>query len=212
MAVVFCDVVSSTEVRARLGDTDADTWFGDLLRHIGEVVADANGSVVKSLGDGVMAVFTSAGAALDAAVAMQQVAAMHGWTHHDEPARLRVGVSIGDVSSNNDDGVDDYNGMPVVEAARLCGAALPDEILAAELVRILVGSRSDHVMDTVGEYTLMGISAPVRVVRVGWDSPDGAAIGHRLYGCVSRGVGRRPEGSVRGSSCAGLGAARRVEA
>ena len=37
MAVVFCDVVSSTEVRDRLGDTRADTWFADLLRRLGDV-------------------------------------------------------------------------------------------------------------------------------------------------------------------------------
>ena len=171
MAVVFCDVVSSTEVRDRLGDTRADTWFADLLRRLGDVTVDANGSVVKSLGDGVMAVFTSAGAALDAAVAMQQSAVMHGWTHPDETARLRVGVSIGDVAKTTDDGVDDYNGMPVVEAARLCSAATPDEILASEVVRVLVGSRNEHAIEPVGEYTLKGISTPVRVVRVWWERP-----------------------------------------
>ncbi len=171
MAVVFCDVVSSTEVRDRLGDTQADAWFGDLLRRVGDAVVDANGSVVKSLGDGVMAVFTSAGAALEAAVAMQQASVAHGWAHPAEPARLRVGVSIGDVSASTDDGVDDWNGMPVVEAARLCSAAQPDEILATDVVRVMVGSRSDHEMTSLGEYSLKGISAPVQVVRVGWDRP-----------------------------------------
>ncbi len=172
MAVVFCDVVSSTEVRDRLGDTQADAWFGDLLRRVGDAVVDANGSVVKSLGDGVMAVFTSAGAALEAAVAMQQASVAHGWAHPAEPARLRVGVSIGDVSASTDDGVDDWNGMPVVEAARLCGAAQPDEILATEVVRVMVGSRSDHEITALGEYSLKGISSPVPVVRVGWDRPS----------------------------------------
>lgn len=171
MAVVFCDVVSSTEVRDRLGDTRADTWFGDLLRHIGGAVVEANGSMVKSLGDGVMAVFTSAGAALDAAVAMQQAAVGHGWRYPSEPARVRVGISIGDVSSTTDDGTEDWHGMPVVEAARLCAAAEPEEILAAEVVRVLVGSRTDHRMTPVGDYSLKGRSAPMAVVRIGWDPP-----------------------------------------
>ncbi len=171
MAVVFCDVVSSTEVRDRLGDTRADAWFGDLLRHIGGAIVEANGSVVKSLGDGVMAVFTSAGAALDAAVAMQQAAVKHGWGYPSEPARVRVGISIGDVSSSHEDGTDDWNGMPVVEAARLCAAAEPEEILAAEVVRVLVGSRTDHQMTPVGDYSLKGRSTPMAVVRVAWDRP-----------------------------------------
>ena len=172
MAVVFCDVVSSTEVRDRLGDTLADAWFADLLHHVGDAVIEANGSVVKSLGDGIMAVFTSAGAALDAAVAIQQVTVVHAWANPGEPARVRVGVSIGDVSASNDDGVDDWNGMPVVEAARLCSAAEPGEILAADVVRVMVGSRSDHPMTHVGEYTLKGISAPVQAVSVGWERPE----------------------------------------
>jgi class 3 adenylate cyclase len=146
MAVVFCDVVSSTEVRERLGDTRADVWFGDLLRHLGDAVVDANGRVVKSLGDGIMAVFTSAGAALDAAVSIQQATMVHGWANPGEPAHVRVGMSIGDVSASNDEGAVDWNGMPVVEAARLCSAADPDEILAADVVRVMVGSRSDHAM------------------------------------------------------------------
>ncbi len=171
MAVVFCDVVSSTELRDRLGDTQADAWFRDLLRNIGEAVLEANGSVVKSLGDGVMAVFNSAGAALDAAVAMQHAAVKHGWTHKSVPAQVRVGISIGDVSSIHDDGAADWNGMPVVEAARLCSAAQPEEILAAEVVRILVGSRTGHSMTPLGDYSLKGRSTPMAVVRVAWERP-----------------------------------------
>jgi len=88
----------------------ADARFGDLLRRLGDAVVDANGRVVKSLGDGIMAVFTSAGAALDAAVAIQQATVVHGWASPGEPARVRVGASIGDVSASNDEGVVDGTG------------------------------------------------------------------------------------------------------
>jgi len=163
-AVVFCDIVSSTEVRGRLGDTRADAWFAGLLAQIEAAVVDVDGVVVKALGDGVMAVFTSAGDALDAAVAMQQGTHAYGRRAAVEAASLRVGVSIGDVATTGDD----WNGMPVVQAARLCSAARPDEILAADIVRILAGSRCSVPMVPAGDYQLKGIDEPVAVVRVEW--------------------------------------------
>ena len=102
-AVVFCDVAASTELRHRLGDTEADTWFADLFGRIEAAVTDADGIVVKWLGDGAMAVFTSAAGALNAAVAMQQGTHAYGRYPGVEPGQLRVGVSIGDVSGTGDD-------------------------------------------------------------------------------------------------------------
>ena len=170
-AVVFCDVVASTELRGRLGDTQADIWFAGLFTQIEAAVRDADGIVVKNLGDGVMAVFTSAGGALDAAVAMQQGVHAYGRQGNVELARLRVGVSIGDVSTTGHD----WNGMPVVQSARLCAAAQPDEILAADIVRVLAGSRCSHQMSAAGEYGLKGIDEPVSVVRVEWSAVPRAA-------------------------------------
>ncbi len=172
-AVVFCDVVASTELRRRLGDTQADIWFAGLFAQIESAVASADGVVVKNLGDGVMAVFTSAGGALDAAVAMQQGTHAYSWQAHVDPAQLRVGVSIGDVSTTGDD----WNGMPVVQSARLCAAAQPDEILAAEIVRVLAGSRCSHRMSSAGDYELKGIDEPVSVVRVEWSAAQRASTG-----------------------------------
>src|SRR3954452_5142610 len=136
-AVVFCDIVASTELRARMGDTRADAWFAGILAQIEAAVVEVDGVVVKGVGDGVMAVFTSAGDALDAAVAMQQGTQGYRRRAGVEPAMLRVGVSIGDVATTGDDWI----GMPVVQAARLCAAAKPEEILAADIVRVLAGTR-----------------------------------------------------------------------
>ena len=79
-----------------------------------QAVAEAGGTEVKNLGDGLMVVFASASAALSCAVAMQQ------GIERDNRAReqsvgLRVGLSGGEVSREDDD----YFGDPVIEAARL---------------------------------------------------------------------------------------------
>ncbi len=175
-AVVFCDVVGSTEIRSRLGDTVADPWFEQLMSAISNAVLEVDGLVVKSLGDGVMAVFTSASAALQGAVGIQQAADAHRVHGLAESALLRVGVSIGDVAEFDGD----WNGLPIVEAARLCAAAGSNEILASDVVRVLAGSRTDHRFESVGALELKGLANPVGTVRVLWSprraTPSSAAL------------------------------------
>ena len=167
-AIVFCDIVASTELRHRLGDATADRWFADLFERIELAVVEFEGVVTKWLGDGAMAVFTSAGGALDAAVRIQEVANAPGPHTDVAPAHLRVGVSIGDIGQTDDD----WAGLPVVEAARLCDKADADEILASDVVRIVAGTRSPHDTEPMGDYELKGLPDPVAVVRVGWSPPS----------------------------------------
>ena len=53
---------------------------------------------------------------------------------------VRVGISVGD--ADVEDG--DYFGVPVVEAARLCARSDGGEILASDMVRLLVDRRPDR--------------------------------------------------------------------
>ena len=88
VTVLFTDVVGSTSWRVRVGGAVADAESIELERAIREVVVSSGGEVVKGLGDGVMAIFRGATAALDAAVTMRAVAsglAIGGadeWTAH----------------------------------------------------------------------------------------------------------------------------------
>ena len=191
-AIVFCDVVGSTALRESLGDTVADRWFSDLFERIELAIGEFEGEVVKWLGDGVMAVFPSAGGALDSAVRMQEVA--HGAGPHTDiaPGQLRVGVAIGDIAPTSGG---DWSGTPIVIAARLCDRAGDDEIFATEIVRVLAGSRVEQETEPIGELDLKGIADPVDVVRVGWSAPAPAAVRHfpPSLEAVRRGpfVGRR---------------------
>ena len=161
---MFCDIVGSTEIRTRVGDSVADPWFEQLMTAISNAVLEVDGLVVKSLGDGVMAVFTSASAALQGAVGMQQAGEAHRSKGVAESARLRVGVSIGDVAELDAD----WSGLPVVEAARLCACAGSNEIYASDVVRLLAGSRTDHQFEAVGSLELKGLAEPVATTRVLW--------------------------------------------
>jgi class 3 adenylate cyclase/tetratricopeptide (TPR) repeat protein len=174
MAVVlFTDLVGSTELRGRLGEEAAD----ELRRRHDQLLAQAveanNGQVVKGLGDGIMATFGGAADAVAAAVAIQQaVDRLNRSGTSSVPFELRIGLSAGDVSFEDDD----VHGTPVIEASRLCAAADGGEILAAELVRALAGSASEAGFAGVGPLELKGLAQPLPAVRVEWEPATAAVI------------------------------------
>jgi hypothetical protein len=101
VTVLFTDVVGSTAWRARVGDEVADVRTVELERASRQVVDSLGGSVVKGVGDGVMATFGSGVAGLDAAAGLQGVArrlAVGG-----SELCLRVGVSTGDMVREGED-------------------------------------------------------------------------------------------------------------
>ncbi|MGZ6964715.1 MAG: adenylate/guanylate cyclase domain-containing protein, partial [Acidimicrobiia bacterium] len=68
VTVMFTDLVGSTELSTRVGAAESDRLrvvHFELLRN---ALSAHDGREVKNLGDGIMAVFSGSGAALDAAV------------------------------------------------------------------------------------------------------------------------------------------------
>ena len=174
-SVLFTDLVASTELRVQHGDEIAE----EIRRaHDGlvetAVVAHA-GTVVKGLGDGMMATFPSAAEAVAAAVSVQQGVELHSRREPDHSFSLRVGVSIGDVTLESDD----VFGVPVVEASRLCGAAAGGEILAADVVRALARGRGGYVFEPMGSLELKGLAEPLSACRIVWEPLAEAAGGER---------------------------------
>jgi class 3 adenylate cyclase len=162
--VMFTDLVDSTALRARIGDDAADALqheHHDLVRRLVEL---HDGGLVKTMGDGTMAAFLGAAEGLACAVDLQQ-AVFDRNQHAAHDVHVRIGVSLGDGRYEDDD----LNGTPVVEAARLCGAAAGDEILCATVVRIVAGSRATQRFTDVGALELKGLPAPVPALRVNWE-------------------------------------------
>ena len=161
--VVFTDLVGSTEMSSRLGPEATEELrqihFG-LLRGAMEA---HGGREVKNLGDGLMVVFPSLGKALDGSVAMQQAIERHN-ASGKEPLGVRVGLSSGDATEEDDD----FFGEPVVEAARLCAKCEAGQVITTELIS-LMARKSDHVFEPIGELELRGVPEPVPSVLVAWE-------------------------------------------
>ena len=166
VTVLFTDLVDSTALTSRLGPVRGDALLRDHRDALTEVVEEAGGRVVKSLGDGVMAAFGSASAAIECGVAMQQRETGTG-RHGVDRLAVRIGIASGDVVADRGD----YSGAPVVQAARLCDAARGGQILATELVGLMAASRTNARLSRVGELELKGLPEPVPAVEVAW-APD----------------------------------------
>jgi class 3 adenylate cyclase/tetratricopeptide (TPR) repeat protein len=164
VAILFTDIVGSTELSQRLSQAAADEVRRRHFSVLRQAITEAGGTEVKNLGDGIMVVFRAASAALGCAVAMQQGVEQAN-RGNGEGVGLRAGLSAGEVSG--EDG--DYFGDPVVEASRLCAECQGGQILASDVVLAIAGRRNQHECRPLGELALKGLPDPVETVEVLWE-------------------------------------------
>jgi class 3 adenylate cyclase len=163
--VLFSDLRGSTALRVLLGD---DAF--DALRRVHDELLTAaaathDGYIVKSTGDGLHIAFEAGSSAVACAVAMQRgIERLNRRNADAEHLGLAVGVSAGDVVTEHGD----VHGTAVVEAARLCAIAQAGQIVVADVVRLLTGSRGGHEFQLRGDLVLKGLAAPVRACDVLW--------------------------------------------
>jgi class 3 adenylate cyclase len=138
VTVLFTDLVGSTAWRTRVGEAVADVRTAELEAASRELVAEVGGTVVKSVGDGIMATFDSAVAALEVAARLQAVATLVG--PDPRGASLRIGISTGDMVEEHGD----WLGSAAIEASRLCAAADGGATLIADVTVRLAGSRFER--------------------------------------------------------------------
>jgi class 3 adenylate cyclase len=113
--VVFCDLVDSTALLARLGDDRMEAVRRAHVADVSEAVGAAGGRVVKLLGDGAMASFDSALGALRGAAAIQSAVVRLDGAHDGLGIAARVGIAAGEPIADGED----LHGMAVVIASRL---------------------------------------------------------------------------------------------
>jgi class 3 adenylate cyclase len=142
-AIVFTDLVDSTRRAASSGDADWKRLL-DLHDAVSRAeVARCGGDVIKTTGDGVLALLPSATAAIEAA---GHVRDRLGEEHLD----VRVGIHVGEIDRRGHD----VSGLAVHIAARIMSAADPGQILVTPMVTQVARSGSFR---GVGERILKGV-------------------------------------------------------
>ena len=125
-------------------------------------IAEHHGRVVKLMGDGMLAEFSSVVDAVRAAVETQQaVSERNAGLPEDKRMEFRVGINLGDVVIDGDD----IHGDGVNVAARLEGLAEPGGVYVSAAVYDQVRDRVDIAFEDLGEQEVKNIDRPLRVWR-----------------------------------------------
>jgi class 3 adenylate cyclase len=165
-AILFTDIVGSTELTHWLGDARA---MEVIRRHdatVERALRSFGGRKVKHTGDGVMASFASVAAAVECAMEIQRSLGEDPMS--DADVHIRIGLAAGEPVTENDD----LFGAAVQLAARLCDAAEPDGILVSTAVfELSVGKRFPFSGER--ELRLKGFQEPVRAYAVAWEALPG---------------------------------------
>jgi class 3 adenylate cyclase/tetratricopeptide (TPR) repeat protein len=160
--IVFTDLVRSTELLVRLGHDGYEAARRSHFDSLRLAASVHQGSEINSTGDGLVFSFRSAGEAMACMIRMQQATDLAARRSGGEP-KIRIGASSGETTRDSND----ICGIAVVEAARLCGAALPGQILVSDLVRGLTRGLGYELV-RVGEFPLKGLPELVSGYAVEW--------------------------------------------
>lgn len=159
--ILFTDIVGSTN--EAMGDDAGMALLGVHNTIVRDALTAEDGREVKHTGDGIMASFVSAAAAVRCATRIQRALAKHQDEHANRPLKVRIGAAAGEPVEREHD----LFGATVQLAARLCAHAQPDQILVSNVVAELCLGKSLPFKD-LGDVALKGFGHPIRVHVVEW--------------------------------------------
>lgn len=178
VALLFTDLTDSTALYARVGDAKAFRVVHEHFDLLLGIITARRGTLVKTIGDAVMAAFVEERDAVAAAIEMlERFPSFRGSSPEAGRTFLKVGVFAGPCYVVTANGILDYFGQTVNTAARLQGAAGAGEVLLVESVADEAhqsGWLGEHVPGERFEAALKGLDAPLRVARIHVDRPPSA--------------------------------------
>ena len=156
--VMFTDVEASTDLTTREGDLAAAALFDEHDRIVRHCVIAHGGRIVRSTGDGFLAIFDSAGDAVGCAESIQRELAAHV-----DGIRVRIGLNTGEVF----DADGEVFGAAVIMAARVMDRARGGQVFATDTVRQAARTMPGAHFRDRGRVALKGFSGRERLFEVG---------------------------------------------
>jgi len=200
ITVMFCDLVDSTRLAARLDPEDLTSVMHAYQGACGDVIRRYGGHVAQFLGDGIMAYFGWPAAREDAPelavrAGLEIVEAVNA-IDGPESLSARVGIStgvvvVGEAGSGDPSILPGAVGKTPHVAARLQALAAPNCVLIAETTSRLISARFE--LEALGPQSLKGIVEPISVFRVGRVREDSSRFQAAHSSALTPLVGRRSE-------------------
>jgi pimeloyl-ACP methyl ester carboxylesterase len=153
--VLFTDIVGSTERAAALGDRRWRVVLEDHYEAVRQAVERVGGRLVKTIGDGTLALFDAPAPALASAREVVR-----------DAERLGIGIRAGIHTGECEFMGDDVSGIAVHVGARIAGVAAAGEVLVSSTVKELVAGSASVFVDR-GVHELKGLPSDWRLYRFG---------------------------------------------
>lgn len=152
--ILFTDIVDSTRLATAMGEDRWRTTLSQINESAQHEVDRYRGRLIKSTGDGILALFDGPGRAVRAAAKMTVAARAIG-------LEIRAGAHTGEVELM----AGDVRGVAAHVAARVTSVAGPGEVLVSALTRDLVAD-PDLAFEDAGLHELKGLAEPLRLFRL----------------------------------------------
>ena len=170
VALLFTDLTDSTALYSRVGDAKAFKVVHEHFDLLLSIITARRGTLVKTIGDAVMAAFVEERDAIGAAIEMlERFPTFRGGLPEADRTFLKVGVYAGPCYVVTANGILDYFGQTVNLAARLQGAAGAGEVILVDAVADEAhqqGWLGRHAPAERFDAVLKGLDGPVRVARI----------------------------------------------
>jgi class 3 adenylate cyclase len=147
LTFLFTDLKGSTALYERVGDLVAYDLVRQHFHVLQEIVAAEAGAVVKTIGDAVMATFSTPDRALAAALRMREAMARINAERQNEDLLLKIGIHEGPCLAVMLNNSQDYFGQTVNVAARVQGLASSRAIFVTQPV--VQDPRSADILKTL---------------------------------------------------------------
>jgi class 3 adenylate cyclase len=154
VTVLFTDIVSSTELAARIGDRQWRELLAEYRGIVRRTLRRTGGHEIDDAGDGFFAVFDHPAGAIACAGALRDEVRTNG-------LEVRSGIHMGEVETQGAK----LGGIAVHIGARVCAQAGPGEVLVSGTVRDVVRG-SDYGFVDLGTRALKGVPEEVRLYSV----------------------------------------------
>lgn len=169
VSLLFTDLTGSTALYASAGDAAAFRFVDDHFDVLRGAIAAAGGTVVKTMGDAVMAAFVDDATCAKAAFAcLTAFDAFRKSTPHAESTDLKLGIHGGPCYVVTANGSLDFFGQTVNVAARLQGLAESGEVVleSTALERLPAELRGSMKASEAFQARVKGVADPLTLVRV----------------------------------------------
>ena len=172
VAILFADVVGSTQLYDKFGDTKASETVAICLDVMKDATHQFNGTVIKTIGDEVMSTFASVDDAMGAAVIMQTRISAESKQDDRIPVSIRVGCHFGPVVQEQND----IFGAAVHTANRMTSQAKAKQIvLSGETVEKLSPKMQEQTRQ-IDVATVRGKMDEVALYELLWNPEEATSM------------------------------------